>query len=55
MKVKKCRQCDNETFQEDNVCVLCKIGVTQMCRELDDLIKKKDKWQLSTRKTAGVR
>jgi len=55
MKAKKCRECGNETFQDDDICVLCKIGVTQMYRELDDLIKKKDKWHLNHRKTAGAR
>jgi hypothetical protein len=55
MKVKKCDKCNNETYQEDNICVLCKIGVTQMYRELDDLIKKNNKWDLHPRKAAGTR
>jgi ribosomal protein L37E len=55
MKVKKCEKCGNETYQEGNICVLCKIGVTQMHRELDDLIKKNNKWNLHPRKAAGTR
>lgn len=55
MKVKKCKKCSNETYQEDNICVLCKIGVTQMYQELDDLIKKNNKWNLHPRKAAGAR
>lgn len=55
MKVKKCEKCSNETYQEDNICVLCKIGVTQMYQELDDLIKKNNKWDLHPRKAAGTR
>ncbi len=55
MKVKKCKQCDNETYQDDDICVLCKIGVTQMYRELDDLIKKNNKWTITERKTVNAR
>lgn len=55
MKVKKCIKCNNETYQEDTVCVLCKIGVTQMYRELDALIKKNNKWHLQPRKATGTK
>jgi hypothetical protein len=42
MKAKKCVTCDNHTFQKDNICVSCKLGLTQMYMELTDLLKKKN-------------
>jgi len=55
VKTKKCQKCNNETYQDDNVCVLCKIGVTQMYRELDELVRKNTKWNTAQRKAAGAR
>ncbi len=41
MKTHKCIKCDTiTTRQEDGICVVCKIGVTQMHAELVDLLKK---------------
>jgi hypothetical protein len=43
VKTHKCIKCDITTRQEDGICVVCKIGVTQMHAELVDLLKKKKK------------
>jgi len=39
MKAKKCLECDNETYQEDSVCVLCKTGITKIDDDLIDALK----------------
>jgi hypothetical protein len=39
MKVKKCLECDNETYQEDSVCVLCKTGDDVLIDVLIDALK----------------
>ena len=39
MKAKKCLECDNETYQEDSVCVLCKTGITKIDDGLIDALK----------------
>lgn len=43
MKTYKCKECGNATRQEDGVCVVCRIGLTEMRAELFDLIKKDKK------------
>lgn len=55
MKTKKCKKCDNETYQEDGICVICKIGITRIYEELVNLLKKDNKWNLQIQKTAEIR
>ena len=55
MKTSKCIKCDNKTFQEDNICVVCKIGLTVIYTELLDLLKKGNKGTLRTLKISGTR
>ncbi len=55
MKAKKCLECDNETYQEDGICVLCKIGITRIDDELIDALKKDNKWDLLEQKAAAMR
>jgi hypothetical protein len=55
MKTNKCIKCDNKTHQKDNLCVSCRIGLTQMYDELLDLLKKDKKWNLRTFKMSGTR
>ncbi len=47
MKSKKCLECGNQTYQGDQICVACKIGVSRMYKELIDLLKKDKRWNLS--------
>ncbi|MEW6417647.1 MAG: hypothetical protein AB1480_05955 [Nitrospirota bacterium] len=53
MKVYKCIKCNNKTHQEDSICVICKIGITQMFSELVDLLKKDNRRKIQLSKTAG--
>ena len=55
MKANKCVKCDNQTFQADNICVVCRIGLTGIYAELVDLLKKGNKGNLSTLKISGTR
>jgi hypothetical protein len=55
MKTNKCVKCDNKTFQKDNICVVCRIGLTGMYTELADLLKKGNKEDLRTLKISGTR
>jgi hypothetical protein len=55
MKTNKCIRCDNKTFQEDNICVVCKIGLTGIYTELVDLLKKGNKENFPTLKVPGTR
>lgn len=55
MKTNKCATCGNKTFQEDSICVVCKIGITGIYTELIDLLKKGDKESLQTLKISGIR
>lgn len=43
MKAKKCIECEKETYQVDQICVACKIGITRIHAELTDLLKKDKK------------
>ena len=52
MKAHKCTQCDNTTLQKDGICVICKLGISQMHEELVDLMKKKKKLHFDTKATA---
>jgi len=49
MKAHKCMKCDNTTNQKDGICVICRLGITQMHTELVDLMKKKKKLHLHTK------
>ncbi len=55
MKVNKCVTCGNKTFQEDKICVVCRIGITGIYTELVDLLKKGSKGDLPTLKASGTR
>jgi hypothetical protein len=55
MKTNKCVRCDNKTFQEDKICVVCKIGLTGIYTELADLLKKGNKENYRTLKAPGTR
>ena len=55
MKTNKCVKCDNKTFQKDNVCVVCRIGLTGIYSELEELLKKTGKGDLRTVKISGTR
>lgn len=55
MKTNKCIKCDNKTFQKDNICVVCRIGLTGIYSELADLLKKSNKRNLPTLKASGTR
>jgi hypothetical protein len=48
VNAKKCLACDNETYQEDGMCVLCKTGLTRIDDELRDAFKfkKDERWNL---------
>jgi hypothetical protein len=46
MKVKKCTQCNNNTYQKDSICVSCKIGISKMYDELKELMEENKKWDL---------
>jgi hypothetical protein len=48
VKISRCAECGNETYQKDTVCVLCKIDITRMHEELADLLKKDNEWNLRT-------
>ena len=50
MKHHKCTNCNNDTFQKDGVCVICKLGLTQMYAELAALSKKKNKLRLMNKR-----
>ncbi|MEW6001398.1 MAG: PilZ domain-containing protein [Nitrospirota bacterium] len=39
MRAMKCVECGNETYQKNGICVLCETGITQIYRELIDLLK----------------
>jgi hypothetical protein len=52
MKAKKCIECEKETYQADQICVTCKIGITRIHAELIDLLKKDKKWNLQKLKIA---
>jgi hypothetical protein len=52
MKAHKCTNCDNTTHQKDGICVICRLGITQMHEELVDLMKKKKKLQFDTKASA---
>ncbi len=47
MKVNKCTQCNNNTYQKDGICVSCRIGISKMYDELKDLMKEDKKLDLS--------
>jgi len=47
MKVNKCTQCNNNTYQKDGICVSCRIGISKMYDELKELMKEDKKWDLS--------
>jgi len=47
MKVKKCTQCNNNTYQKDGICVSCRIGISKMYDELKELMEENKKWDLS--------
>jgi hypothetical protein len=49
MKAHKCMKCENTTNQKDGICVICRLGITQMHTELVDLMKKKKKLHLHTK------
>jgi hypothetical protein len=55
MKTNKCVKCDNKTLQKDNICVVCRIGLTGMYTELTDLLKKGNKPSLRTVKISETR
>jgi hypothetical protein len=55
MKVNKCVTCGNKTFQEDKVCVVCKIGLSGIYMELVDLLKKGNGKSLRALKISGMR
>jgi len=55
MKTNKCIKCDNKTFQRDNICVVCRIGLTGIYTELSELLKKGNKGNLRTAKASGAR
>ncbi len=55
MKANKCRECDNETYQKDSICVICRIGITRIYEELVDLLNKDSKWNLQTQKIAEIK
>jgi hypothetical protein len=55
MKAHKCAKCDNKTFQKDDICVICKIGLTGIYTDLVDLLKKSNKGTLRTLKISGTR
>jgi len=55
MKSNKCKQCENETFQKEGICVICKIGITPIYTELVDLLKQDGKWDPRIQKTAESR
>lgn len=46
MQATKCIECHTETFQREGICVLCKAGVTQMYKELIDLLIKDKRYKL---------
>jgi hypothetical protein len=46
MKVKKCTQCNNNTYQKDGICVSCRIGISKMYDELKELMDDNKKWDL---------
>ncbi len=50
MKHNKCTNCNNDTFQKDGICVICKLGLTQMYAELAALSKKKNKLRLMNKR-----
>lgn len=54
MKARKCTQCDNSTHQEDGVCVICKIGITQIYSELIELLKKDKNFNVRKLKIAKM-
>lgn len=43
MKQRKCEKCNNTTRQEDGICVICKLGLSQMSSELKEMMKKPNK------------
>jgi len=55
VKANKCKNCDNQTFQKDGICVSCRIGINEMYTELADLLQKDTKWNLQTAKIAHRR
>jgi hypothetical protein len=55
VKTNKCVRCDNKTFQEDKICVVCKIGLTGIYTELADLLKKGSKENFRNLKVPGTR
>ena len=55
MKVKNCIHCKNETFQEDDICVICKLNLNRIHGELVDLLKQDSKWNSHTEKIAENR
>jgi hypothetical protein len=50
MKSTQCRICDNRTYQEDRICVLCRNFITRMHQELIALMAVDRK-----RKIKGIR
>jgi hypothetical protein len=46
MKINKCIKCENTTRQPDGICVVCKLGISQMHTELISLLKKKKRWNV---------
>ena len=51
----KCKNCDNQTFQKDGICVSCRIGINQLYTQLTDLLQKDTKCNLQTAKMAHRR
>ena len=54
-KTNKCVKCNNKTFQEDGVCVVCRICLTGLYTELVDLLKEGGKEELRPVKIHGTR
>jgi hypothetical protein len=42
MKANKCIHCDNQTFQKDGICVICRIGIARMYTELASVLNKEE-------------
>ena len=44
VKSHKCKVCATKTLQNDDICVLCKTGITQKYEELMTLLKEREEW-----------
>jgi hypothetical protein len=44
VRYQKCKICTTKTHQKDEICVLCKTGITQKYDELMALLKEREEW-----------